>query len=185
MKDYVRQVRRESRLLAGGLLGAVLALAALAPLPAWAHPLLGMALFVVVFTLFDAVGWGTGVHWPRRWHDRVSVAPYRILQHLFLASLALNVGLLFGWRAAAGGLLAWWFGACDALFYPLLRLVPPARRADGQPYHYVWMESWSVHAPVKLLLRALGRAYACRRPHFVAGALLGLVGAAALCLWPL
>lgn len=184
MKDYFARLWRDSRLLAGGLLGVALGLAALAPLSPWAHSLLGMACFLVLFASFDAIGWGTGVHWPRRWHDRVSVAPYRIIQHLFMASLALNVGLIFGWRAAVAGLVAWWFGACDLLFYPLLRLSPPARNADGKPFHYSWMERWSVHAPVRLLLRAAGVPYACHRAHFLTAALLGLLAGAALCLWP-
>jgi hypothetical protein len=185
MRSYLRRVWSDSRLMGGAALSAVLGLMALLPLAPGVRALPGMALFVLGFALFDAVGWGTGVHWPRRWHDRVSVLPYRVIQHLFLASLALNVGLLFGWRAAAAGVVAWWFGACDLLFYLLLRLPPPARNADGQPFHYGWMERWSVHAPVWLLLRIAGVSYACRRTHFVVGALLGLLAGAAICLWPL
>lgn len=185
MRNYLGQVWSESRLLGGAVLAAALGLSALLPLPPSVRPLPGMALFVLGFALFDAVGWGTGVHWPKRWHDRMSVLPYRVIQHLFLASLALNVGLLFGWRAAAAGLVAWWFGACDLLFYLLLRLTPPARNADGKPFHYVWMERWSVHAPMRVLLPIVRIQYACRRPHFVTGALLGLLAGAALCLLPL
>jgi len=185
MRSYLGRLWSESRLVGGALLSAVLSLAALLPLPPPLQALPGMALFVLGFALFDAVGWGTGVHWPRRWHDRVSVLPYRVIQHLFLASLALNVGLLFGWRAAAAGVVAWWFGACDLLFYLLLRLSPPARNADGKPFRYVWMERWSVHAPVRLVFRAARVAYECRKPHFVGGALLGLLAGAALCLWPM
>jgi hypothetical protein len=185
MKSYLQKLWSDTRLPGGLSASILLGAAACVPSLEAVRPLMGMVLFILLFTMYDAVGWGTGIHWPGRWHDRLSVAPYRLIQHAFMISLVVNTGLLFGWRCAAAGLIAWWFGACDVLFYPLLRQPLPVRGPDDRPYHFHWMERWSAHRVVRWMARGAGLSYACRRPQLVAGALLGLLTGALLCLWSL
>ena len=170
-------------MMAWALAGTILIGVSALSMPTVIRQVMGMLIFIVAFTWFDCVGWGLAIHRHQRWHDRTLTAPYRIIQHLFMASLALNVLIFHGWPAMAGGLAAYWFGCCDVLFYLFLRLPMPRLNESGGPFHYDWMEGWSVHGLLKAVARAAGgKRYACHRRGFVGFAILGFILGLAICL---
>src|ERR1039457_3460921 len=83
-------------------------------------PLCGMLFFVLIFTILDIIGFvnlsardnqNDGMNTPR--------IAYRIVQTTLQVLLCCLVVSLCGFWAMLGGMVAWWFGVCDYLFYVL------------------------------------------------------------------
>ncbi len=97
-------------------------------------PVIGLLFFVLTFTAFDVLGFDLTKRDP---DPSVLRTEYRIAQVIFqFVALALVLSAC-GWVALLAAALAWWFTACDRLYYVMM-LEPDY---GGR---YTWLEGWSV-----------------------------------------
>ena len=80
----------------------------------------------LVFAFYDAVGYFVVTTRGGKDAPGQAVAGYRVIQTLFQVTLAALLATVGGGRCAGAFVLIWWFGACDLLYYVLLRQAVPA-----------------------------------------------------------
>ena len=93
--------------------------------------------FILLFTAFDAFGWGNAVHLKQRWSDESITKPYRVMQNSFMVVSFILIYLHSGSLALLACFIGWWFGGCDVLYYIFLRI-------DMADDDYYWMRGWSI-----------------------------------------
>ena len=133
----------------------------------WHTPVVGLLFFVLVFTSMDIVGFinltarDTALSVPR--------VSYRILMVTLQAVLIALVVSLTNISAGVACLIAWWFTACDWLFYVL--------QNDWNDYSpYPWL-SWSVFG----ILNRIG--IPTTKTSFPIVAIIGLAAAVAVSIF--
>lgn len=90
--------------------------------------------FLIGFSVFDVIGFTNAVYNTVAGYQDGKEIQYRIIQVMMQISLLANVFLLSNWKVTLCCIGAWWFTACDKLFYKILR-------AQDEGYYH-WLESW-------------------------------------------
>jgi hypothetical protein len=124
--------------------------------------------FILLFTVFDVVGYGNMIELIERYEDNTIKIPYRIMQNMFMVITFITVYFYTGWQCLIACIIGWWCGGCDLLYYILLR-----GKVSEQDYY--WMKGWSVWLPITLMRRLLLADEYIGRVEFIIICSVGLV----------
>jgi hypothetical protein len=73
--------------------------------------------FILMFTVFDVVGYGNMINRTQRWEDNTILIPYRIMQNMFMVIAFCTVYYFAGLKCLVSCFTGWWCGGCDLLYY--------------------------------------------------------------------
>jgi len=138
--------------------------------------------WLILFAIFDSVGYGLGVWTNKLWFLEAIIVegriikttleiflyPYRILQNFFMW-YTMSQFVFINYHISIACLISWWFGVADLLYYSILKVA-----IDKD---LPWMDNWSVF----WLLNKLG--IKSTRTNFYFFAILGFLVSCAYLVW--
>ncbi|MDI6804633.1 MAG: hypothetical protein QME58_12450 [Bacteroidota bacterium] len=134
-------------------------------IPAAAYKInyLAFTSFLIGFTAFDLLGFKHTLDF----RDGVPRIAYRIVQTSFQIIFTALIYVLFGWQTAAACLIAWWFTACDVLYYLLGKYPFPPK-----DYPITWL-NWSVLGVIRLIVPSAFGRFKINTLSFIIAAVIG------------
>ena len=131
------------------------------------------ATFIFLFTVFDVVGYGNMIGIYGRWDDQTIIAPYRIMQNMFMVMTFIVVYFYAGLWSLLACMFGWWSGGCDLLYYLTLR--EPMKDED-----YFWMRSWSIWLLLTPIKKMFGIEEYISKAEFILICSFGLIAGGVL-----